>query len=495
MNYGLMYDTLNFEQKSVFNKLINGENVFITGNAGTGKSYLIKAYNEYCSLNGIKLVKTAPTGVAANEIGGATLHHQFKLKVGLDFKQPNKYPDFLDNTDVLLIDEISMVRVDIFDKLMQILTLANNARKGKKAIQLILCGDFFQLAPVISKDERPHLKDFYQCDIKDGYSFQSKYWNMYGVQLVNLTTVIRQSDYEFCNALDMCKKGDADCLKFISKQCSKKEIEDAIWLCGKNATAAQKNEDGLRKINGTLYSSQAKYEGNVTKADKLCDDVFNFKIGAKVVMLVNDSNGFYQNGTVGTITKISYRNDEDDDLWGIEGTEIDTISVTFSKNNTVEVKRQTFSKKEYVAEIKDVPKLDENGKPIVENGVPVMTSVKELKQKEIGSAEQFPMRLGYAVTIHKSQGQTYDSMNLAPEIFATGQLYVALSRCKSIQNIYVSGFLSKRMVMASNEVVEFYNNPNGYTFFNKEEEMKAVFIPKKYVSRVEKLIAEWSGAI
>lgn len=230
-------------------------------------------------------------------------------------------------------------------------------------------------------------------------------------------------------------------------------------------------------------------------AIKLCDDVFNFKIGAKVVMLVNDSNGFYQNGTVGTITKISYRNDEDDDLWGIEGTEIDTISVTFSKNNTVEVKRQTFSKKEYVAEIKDVPKLDENGKPIVENGVPVMTSVKELKQKEIGSAEQFPMRLGYAVTIHKSQGQTYDSMNLAPEIFATGQLYVALSRCKSIQNIYVSGFLSKRMVMASNEVVEFYNNPNGHTFFNKEEEMKAVFIPKKYVSRVEKLIAEWSGAI
>ncbi len=492
MNYGLMYDTLNYEQKSVFNKLINGENVFITGNAGTGKSYLIKAYDEYCSLNGIKLVKTAPTGVAANEIGGATLHHQFKLKIGLDFKQPNKYPQFLDNTDVLLIDEISMVRIDIFDKLMQILTLANNARKGKNKIQLILCGDFFQLAPVINREEKPHLKDFYNCDIKDGYSFQSKYWHMYGVQLVNLTTVIRQSDYEFCNSLDMCKRGDADCLKFISKQCAKKEIEDAIWLCGKNVTAAQKNEDGLRKINGTLYSSQAKYEGNVTKADKLCDDIFNFKIGAKVVMLVNDSNGFYQNGTLGTITAVKCKN-EKDDPWGFEEKEIDAISVTFADNNTVEVKRQTFSKKEYVSDVKQIPKLDENGDPILEDGLPVMTEIKELNQKEIGSAEQFPMRLGYAVTIHKSQGQTYDCMNLAPEIFATGQLYVALSRCKSVQNIFVSGFLSKRMVMASKEVIDFYDNPNGYSFFNKEEEMKAVFIPKKYVSRVEKLIAEWSA--
>lgn len=314
-----------------------------------------------------------------------------------------------------------MVRIDIFDMLMQILALANNARKGKNKIQLILCGDFFQLAPVINREEKPHLKDFYNCDIKDSYSFRSKYWHMYGVQLVNLTTVIRQSDYEFCNALDMCKRDDADCLKFISKQCAKKEIEDAIWLCGKNVTAAQKNEDGLRKINGTLYSSQAKYDGNVTKADKLCDDVFNFKIGAKVVMLVNDSNGFYQNGSMGTITDVSCA-DNKYAMLGIGNAKIKSISVTFSKNNTVEIKRQNFSKKECVAELKKVSKLDEKGDPILEDGLPVMTEVKELKQKEIGSAEQFPMRLGYAVTIHKSQGQRYDSMNLAPEIFATGQL-------------------------------------------------------------------------
>lgn len=191
-----LYETLNTEQQQVFDRLKDGESIFITGNAGTGKSYLVKAFDEYCQNKKIKLVKTAPTGVAANEIGGATLHHQFKLKVGLDFDVPNTYPKFLDKTDVLLIDEISMVRIDIFDKLMQILTLANEKRtKKKKKIQLILCGDFYQLAPVINGEERPHINEHYGCDIKKGYCFQSKYWRMYGVQLVNLTTVIRQSDF------------------------------------------------------------------------------------------------------------------------------------------------------------------------------------------------------------------------------------------------------------------------------------------------------------
>lgn len=472
MNMGHMYDTLNVEQKNVFERLINGENIFITGNAGTGKSYLVKAYNEYCTLNGIKLVKTAPTGVAANEIGGATLHHQFKLKVGLDFGKPDKYPKFLDNTDVLLIDEISMVRIDIFDKLMQILTLANNARKKKKKIQLILCGDFFQLAPVINKEEKPHLMDYYKCDIKGGYSFQSKYWNIYNVQLVNLTTVIRQEDEAFCYALDMCKTGNDRCLKFIGEHCAKNEISEAIWLCGKNATAAQKNEEGLNRLDGRLYTFFAEYDGEVTKNDKLCDDIFKFKIGAKIVMLVNEQSGLYQNGTVGKITNVVG----------------EVITVELENGKTAYVERQEFTKSEYVNKMEEQVIVDANGNS-------TKKKVKTLKQKEIGSAKQFPMRLGYAVTIHKSQGQTYEKMNLTPEIFAVGQLYVALSRCKSIENIYISGYLAKRMVMTSKEVVDFYSNPDDYSFFEKDEEMETLFVPKKYAGRVKQLIQEWSAAM
>lgn len=346
-----LYETLNNEQQQIFDRLKDGESIFITGNAGTGKSYLVKAFDEYCQNRKIRLVKTAPTGVAANEIGGATLHHQFRLKIGLDFDMPDKYPKFLDKTDILLIDEISMVRIDVFDKLMQILTLANEKRtKKKKKIQLILCGDFYQLAPVINSEERPHLNEHYGCDIKEGYCFQSKYWRMYGVHLVNLTTVIRQNDAEFCKALDLCKTGNPACISYIADNKALSPVEDAVWLCGKNKTADEKNEEGLQKLKGTEYNVQAEYEGDVTKKDRLCDDNFIFKIGAKVIMLSNHSKGYYQNGTVAFVTGIEYGD-----------TGIQIISVRVPDGRIVEVERQEFSKYEYVVETVEIPKTDSKG--------------------------------------------------------------------------------------------------------------------------------------
>lgn len=473
-----LYETLNDEQRQIFDRLADGENIFITGNAGTGKSYLVKVFDEYCKSKKIRLVKTAPTGVAANEIGGATLHHQFQLKVGLDFKIPDKYPKFLDKTDILLIDEISMVRIDIFDKIMQVLTLANEKRKNKKKIQVILCGDFYQLAPVINSEERPHLNDYYGCDIKEGYCFQSKYWRMYGIQLVNLMTVIRQNDADFCKALDICKAGDAGCIDYISTNKAEFPAEDAIWLCGKNATADEKNAEGLNKIAGTLFTSFAEYTGNISKSDRLCDDIFSFKKGAKVVMLINDTkDNIYQNGTVGTVTGITFEKDN---------VRIKSVSVEFPKG-TVDIEKHDFQKTEYVAEAEEAVQTDTDGREIQRK-----RKVKELRQKVIGTAKQFPMRLGYAVTIHKSQGQTYDAMNLIPEIFASGQLYVALSRCKTVDNIYIYGELKKYMVKTSKEVIDFYSDPENYTFFDKDEAVKPIFIPLKYVKEVEQFISELS---
>lgn len=474
MQYGSMYHTLNAEQMEVFKQLTGGNNIFLTGNAGTGKSYLVKAYDEYCSLNGINLVKTAPTGIAALNIGGATLHHQFKLEIGLDFNVAKKYPKFLDCTDVLLIDEISMVRIDIFDKLMQIISLANNAREKKhlKAIQLIFCGDFYQLAPVITKDERPYLKNWYKCDIKEGFCFQSKYWRMFDIRLCILTKVIRQGDQAFCHALDMCKSGDAGCLDFISSHSAKSEMEDAIWVCGKNATVKEKNDEGLQRLSGRLYMSVAKYS-NVTVKDNLCDHVFQYKIGAKVVMLVNDPEGDYQNGSMGIIAKI----------------EDDTIYVKFEHMlYPVPIKPVKFPKYEYKSSVHKVKSIGDDGKETVKKE-------EKLKKSEIGYAEQYPMRLGYAVTIHKSQGQTYEAMNFEPEIFATGQLYVALSRCRTVECIYIHTPLTNRMVMASDEVLNFYSDPHEYSFFQKDDKMTALFVPEKYAERITKMIAEWDNAV
>ena len=585
ITYGELYYTLNEEQKNAFDRLADGENIFITGNAGTGKSYLVRAFDEHCLLNGIHIVKTAPTGIAANEIGGATLHHQFKLKVGLDFNpitKLNHCHDFLMFTDVLLIDEISMVRIDIFDKLMQIIGLANQQRaeKHKKPIQLVFVGDFFQLPPVISKAERPHLTREYKRSVYQGYCFQSTRWRTFDVKMINLTHVIRQSDVEFCSALDSCKMGDASCLPFIRKYSAEEKIKDAIWICGKNQTAFDKNQRELGKLPGETYTSEAVYKGSASEKDKLCDDKFNFKIGAKVVMLTNDTtNHYYQNGSIGTIV----------------GKSADNITVSFDVKQgnehikkCVEIQKAVFSKYEYCLKdttappdglkqsVEDIllhPNLDSStgkdkwevksenriegvcyyiyhkgilqgrvikpanvseetepvrgwqrpskGKKSKKASEPVYTfenapdttdvvremiarafiaqdikmanvSVKKrytkndmkLVKEEIGKAEQYPMRLGYAVTVHKSQGQTYDAMNFIPEIWDNGQLYVALSRCKTIKNIFVDGCLYDSMVKTSSEVLKFYNDPESYTFFDESDNIVSEDFPKKIQSKV-----------
>ncbi len=488
MVYGKLYHTLNDDQKEVFDRLVNRENVFITGNAGTGKSYLVKAYDEYCTENGIQLVKTAPTGVAALEIGGATLHRQFNLKIGLDFDEitsdsvlENKKLQFLKRTDVILVDEISMVRMDIFDRLMKILYFANQSRKQKrkKPIQLIFVGDFFQLAPVISKEEKPHLNEYYHKDVQDGYCFQSRYWHKNQIHLCNLTKIVRQSDKDFCQALDECKEGDAHCLEFLRMHSAKAENPDAIWLCGRNMTADMKNREGLAKINGKLYQFPATYSGDVTAKDKLCDDDFQCKIGARVVMLVNGVG--YQNGSMGEIVHI------------IQEKENVKIYVRILKTKKiVEIEKQRFSKYHYENKTVETPLFDEEGNPLLSpSGKQKVKRAYVVEKVETGYAEQFPMRIGYAVTIHKSQGQTYDAMNLMPEIFANGQLYVALSRCKTIDGIYIHGYLSQRMVMCSEEVLKFYNHPEGYEFFGSGSSLKTMFVPEKYISVIEQLIVKF----
>lgn len=478
-------DILNDEQSDIFKELVNGKNIFLTGNAGTGKSYLVKAFSDYCDEKEINLVKTAPTGIAANEIGGATLHSQFKLDLGILINKPRwkSIYDFLLDTDVLLIDEISMVRLDTFDYLAQILMLADKKRHedGKKDIQLVFVGDFYQLAPVINKkaEEDKILEQHYGCDIGDGYAFQSKYWKIFNIKLRCLLQIMRQDDKDFCNALDKCKTGDNTCIRYFSENTSREENE-GIWVCGKNDTARKKNEDELEKINNELLVSEAEYSGDVTKADGLVEDKFIYKIGARVVITANDSAGEYNNGSLGTITGTN----------GIgSGLFTSVITVKLDNGHTVMIEKKESDKYKYeaVEEEKEIEVKNKDGTVTKKN----VTEIK-LKKKKTGSAMQFPLKLGYAVTIHKSQGQTYDAMNLKPEIFANGQLYVALSRCKSVNGIYVEGYLSKRMVMASMEVVKYYSSPESYNFFDKGEEMTEIVIPLKYKEKIEQLIKEWN---
>ena len=170
-------ETLNKEQRLIFDKLTQGANLFITGEAGTGKSYLINTFSEWCYENKVKLMKLAPTGVAANNIGGATIHSQFELETNVLTRSDFLVPKAVTESDVILIDEIGMVRLDVFDCICGKLQTANSLRAGdkKKPIQLILVGDFTQLPPVITNQDKKLLNEVYQIDVEKGFAFQSQF--------------------------------------------------------------------------------------------------------------------------------------------------------------------------------------------------------------------------------------------------------------------------------------------------------------------------------
>lgn len=459
-------DKLGAEQERIYKRMVNGENIFLTGNAGTGKSFLVEAFNEYCLENDIKLLKAAPTGIAACNIKGVTIHKLFGLRTDVqsmlkhERELPDKVRTVLNLASVVLIDEISMVRIDVFDKIMHYIELANQERRNQKRadIQLIFVGDFYQLAPVIPPQDKKTLDLFYGRDIGNGFAFQSKYWQSLRVQFEKLTEVRRQDgDREFCTALDQCKEGDKDCLAFFATATAKKESKNAIWVCGKNSTALNKNLAKLADVKGREQEFYAEYEKNCSAADKLCEDKFVCKKGARVLMLVNEPNGLYQNGSTGTIHSI-----EPDGIW----VNIDRKSENGKKAKPLKVFVEKY----------DFPKYDYTPREIVEKvtderGEEQEHRRTELVLEEIGKAKQFPMKLGFAITVHKAQGQTYDEMNFEPEIFQDGQLYVALSRCRFASNLYIASPLEPRMVRASQEVVNYYKNPDNYSFFGREQDV------------------------
>lgn len=477
-------EKLGSEQKRIFDRMVNGENIFLTGNAGTGKSFLVEAYNEYCEENGIKLLKAAPTGVAACNIKGVTLHRLFKLKTDTksilaDVRElPAEVKATLNLCSAILIDEISMVRIDIFDKIMRYIELANKERReqGRREIQIILVGDFYQLAPVIPPEDKEMLDLYYGRDIGNGFAFQSKYWQSLHIQFEKLIEVRRQDgDKAFCTALDQCKEGDVDCLPFFASNTAKKEGKKAIWVVGKNSTAWERNLEKLAKVKGTEKTFYAQYEEAVSDKDKLCEERFICKKGARVLMLVNEPSGAYQNGSMGTVKEMT------DDVIIVDIDRKDDKGKAITPLR-VAVERHPFCKYEYQEKTIITKLTDERGEEVTQTHT-------ELVLTEIGRALQFPMKLGFAITVHKAQGQTYDEMNFMPEIFQDGQLYVALSRCRFADKMYIAQPLNPRMVRASQEVVNYYKNPENYTFFGREKDVVSVQTSRECEGAVRLLTA------
>lgn len=453
-NIPLSYDTLNDEQKTAFDMLKYGldagQNYFLTGDAGVGKSYLIGVYAEFCKRNNLTMLKAAPTGTAAVNIKGTTLHKLFRLPFTIcEAKPTDKQIDniwgIISQADVIFIDEVSMVRVDIFENIMNQITKSNEirTRRGKQKTQVIISGDFGQLKPIVTAEDKKLYAELTGRDIGHGCCYDSGMWPVMDFAPIMLHAQMRQADPKFCSVLDDVRIGISCDLDYINANSAKSEIPDGIWLCGYKNTAAEKNALGLYRLPGDLLSSKAIVRGKAKVEQTNCADELIYKIGARVMMIRNQGHE-YHNGSLGAIR--SQRPDG-------------TIMIDLDEGRSVAVEKVQFSFYEY--------KIGFSG---------------QIEQVETGSVTQYPFKIGYAVTIHKSQGATYDKMNLVPEIFAVGQLYTALSRCRSVSGIYIQPDKLGRKItpdklMPDKEIVKFLIEQNG-----KAADYKAYFESQVSVS-------------
>ena len=414
-------DSLTDEQKSIFDKVLSGKNLFITGGAGTGKSYLLRqiiaAYEEM----NVNVLVGAPTGMAALNVGGSTLHRLFHLGVGIcsdiDINGGNisaamgsQAYKILKHAKVLIVDEISMCRADYFTRIARILMYEE--QQGHH-IQVILCGDFFQLAPVVNNRER----DYFQNELHnpEGWAFLTPEWTQMKIETCQLTKVIRQENPNFAHALNMVRMGKSSGLKYIASHASG-DAPHAITLCGTNKAAEAINNDEMAKLDNPVAAYEAKVVENPGDLDiekeikNITSPVVRICDGARVLITMNDPSGLelYHNGSMGVV--VSHTDD--------------TVRVLIDDTGeTVDIGRFTYQVFGY--------SIDWNEK----------ANRNVLDKKVLLSFSQIPIRLGWAITVHKSQGQTYTAMNLKTDSLWPGEglLYVALSRVVDTSGLRLIG--------------------------------------------------------
>lgn len=439
------------EQQTILDFMLSGRDIFVTGGAGVGKSILIREFSK--AYKG-SVILCAPTGVAAVNIGGATLHSVFRLPIKdifleTDLKeiydevfsydpkdkgQEKKWLNVLYGASCFIIDEISMCRGDTFSMIMACIHALRD--KGRK-VQVIVVGDFYQLPPVLTDkksftvkgtNEKLTQKEQYKTIYgnSSGYCFLTESWQF---EICILNQIMRQADADFSEALNRVRIGDSAGLDYIFTHASKEPL-DAVWICGTNKDAEARNNNELERLKGEVHTFRIKCElldSREIDDKELWDIAYKtakgdlvIKTGAAVVALVNayDENGnvLYCNGSRGIVKRI---------------TEDEEVFVDFG-NGAVKVAPYTWEEKRYVYDSK----------------------MKKADAKVVGNFRKVPLVLGYATTVHKSQGQTLDAINIDKRCnWLDGQLYVALSRAKRVDRIYIEGHPKPKV---SQDVLDFY---------------------------------------
>ena len=440
----MQVDTQNKEFQDALNLIqYTRQSVFLTGKAGTGKSTFLKYV---CEITKKKHIVLAPTGIAAINAGGSTLHSFFKLpfypllpddpnfslkggKLHSFLKYTSAHRKLIKEVELVIIDEISMVRADIIDFIDKILRVySQNMREPFGGKQILLVGDVYQLEPVLKNDEREIINRFYPTP----YFFSARVFNEIELISIELTKVYRQTDKVFVNVLDHIRTNTAGAADLqlpntrYNAKIEENESDMYITLATRRDTVDFINEKKLAELPGdsTIFTGEIK--GEFPENSLPTQMELEVKPGAQIIFIKNDYERRWVNGTIGTIAGI----DEDE-----------TLYVITEDGKEVDVKKDSWRNIRYRYNDKE----------------------KKIEEEELGVFIQYPIRLAWAITIHKSQGLTFSRVvvDFTGGVFAGGQAYVALSRCTSLDGIRLTKQITRGDIFVRPEIVNFaqrFNN-------------------------------------
>ena len=419
-----------------------GRSFFITGKAGTGKTTLLKEIVKECRARGKNIAVSAPTGVAAKNAEGQTLHSLLGLKtiVFIPGKIRKWYRTMDDarvkvikKLDILIIDEISMVRCDVLDMVDLTLQHYKGNKKPFGGIQVILFGDLFQLPPVVTDEDEELLYSYYEKN--NPYFFSSNVISKHPFPVLELEKVYRQPDEKFVKILNRIREGEYlesdrnEINRRLKTGYEPSRNESGVFLRTIKDDVRRHNNRKLREISGEPEVFWADKDDIFPKRLYPTDNPLRLKVGAKVMLLRNDNDGLkYVNGTQGVISSI------------YDG----FIRVTTDEGDLITVEPSTWELYKYIYN----------------------EETKAIEPEVYASFKQYPIKLAWAVTIHKSQGMTFNKVIVdAHNSFAAGQVYVALSRCRSLEGLILTSRIAKSDIMVDPIVVEYMKsveriNPN-----------------------------------
>ena len=412
---------LSEEFESIVEQLENTKDHFyITGKAGSGKSTLLAYFRSVTQKNTAVL---APTGVAAIRVKGQTIHSFFgfppKVIQTRHIKKVRQI-ELLQNLETLIIDEISMVRADVFDAIDYSLRVhRKKLTQPFGGVQVIVFGDLFQLPPVVNMDESSLLERIYP---NGQFFFHSNIFQDAQFKTLELQSIYRQTDDHFIYLLNAVRDGSITNSQIDNLNDSLVDNfdmdEGKIILTTTNARASGINQNYLKQLSSEEFSYRAQATGQFYKELFPTDEVLKLKKGAQVIMIKNDPEKRWVNGSIGTIHDIAEKK----------------IKVKIN-HKIYEVKKEKWDRIQY--------SYDDDQQEVLENVT--------------GSFKQYPMRLAWAITIHKSQGQTFEKViiDMSQGSFAPGQLYVALSRCISLEGIELLRPLKKSDVIVNKQLIGF----------------------------------------